>query len=83
MNTKYTQYFIQDKQPLEEDKQPPVGTVGSQVSSGEKSGCSTGPGTTEPPRPVGQWLQGSPHPSSPQGSGGTSSPPALRRGPQT
>lgn len=42
MNTEHTQYFIQDKQPLEQDKQPPVGTVGSQVSSGKKSGCSTG-----------------------------------------
>lgn len=83
MNTKHTQYFILDKQPLEEDKQPLVETVGSQVSSGEKSGCSAGPGTTEPPRPVGQWPQESPHPSSPQSSRGTGSPPALRRGPQT
>lgn len=83
MNTKHTQYFILNKQPLEEDKQPPVGTVGSQVSSGEKSCCSTGPGITELPRPVGQWPQELLHPSSPQGSGGTGSPPPLRRGPQT
>lgn len=48
MNTEHTQYFIQDKQ-------PPVGTVGSQVSSGEKSGCSTGPGTPELPC---QWVSG-------------------------
>lgn len=34
MNTEHTQYFIQDKQPLEQDKQPLVGIVCSQVPSG-------------------------------------------------
>ena len=55
MNTEHTQYFIQDKQPLEQDKQPPVGIVCSQVSSGEKSGCSTGPGT---PELTHRWVSG-------------------------